>query len=169
VNWQQLLQLDSTLIMDQVVKAMFEDVFEVENRMVIRFLKTIEKPKVYFEFDESLMEDFEIDELTGISDQDRIDFARGRIHDLFEDNMCSVHVIDVESKAMPPASLAMTMYYHPQGVAEFYDLTICHSAEDYLASLKPECILEQGDLPDEEILKLWKKPKARRKAKSKMS
>jgi hypothetical protein len=119
--------------------------------------------------DETLMEDFEIDELTGISDQDRIDFARGRIHDLFEDNMCSVHVIDVESKAMPPASLAMTMYYHPQGGAEFYDLTICHSAEDYLASLKPECILEQSDLPDEEILKLWKKPKARRKAKLKMA
>jgi hypothetical protein len=29
--------------------------------------------------------------------------------------------------------------------------------------------LEQGDLPDEEILKLWKKPKARRKANLKMA
>ena len=115
--------------------------------------------------DETLMEDFDIDESTGISDQDRIDFVRGKIHDLFEDNMCSIHVIDVESKGMPPASLTMTMYYHPQGGAEFYDLTICHSAEDYLASLKPEYILEQSDLPDDEILKLWKKPKARRKAK----
>ena len=119
--------------------------------------------------DETLLEYFDIDESIGISDEDRIGFARGRIHSLFEDSMCSVHVIDVESKAMPPASLAMTMYYHPQGGAEFYDLTICHSAEDYLASLKPECILEQGDLTDEEILKLWKKPKARRKAKSKMA
>ena len=115
--------------------------------------------------DETLMEDFDIDESTGISDQDRIDFVRGKIHDLFEDNMCSIHVIDVESKGMPPASLAMTMYFHPQGGAEFYDLTICHSAEDYLASLKPEYILDQSDLPDDEILKLWKKPKARRKAK----
>jgi hypothetical protein len=119
--------------------------------------------------DGTLLEYFDIDESIGFSDEDRIGFARARINSLFEDGMCSVHVIDVESKGMPPASLAMTLYYHPQGGAEFYDLTICHSAEDYLASLKPECILEQGDLTDEEILKLWKKPKARRKAKFKMA
>jgi hypothetical protein len=114
--------------------------------------------------DETLLEYFDIDESTGISDQDRIDFVRGRIHYLFENSMCSIHVIDVESKGMPPASLAMTMYYHPQGGAEFYDLTLCHSAEDYLASLQPECILAQGDISDEEILRRWKRPRAKKKA-----
>ena len=41
----------------------------------------------------------------------------------------------------------MTMYHHAQGGAEFYDLSLCHSAEQYLASLK-----------------LWKKPKPKCKA-----
>jgi hypothetical protein len=115
--------------------------------------------------DETLLEYFDINESIGITDEDRIGLARGRIDSLIEDSMCSAHVIDVESKGMPPASLAMTMYFHPQGGAEFYDLTICHSAEDYLASLKPEYILGQSDLSDDEILKLWKKSKARKKAK----
>lgn len=117
--------------------------------------------------DETLLEYFDINESIGITDEDRIGFARGRIDSLFEESMCSAHVIDVESTSMPPAYLAMTLYFHPQGGAVFYDLTMCHSVEDYIASLKPECILEQGDMPDEEILKLWRKPEARRKAKIK--
>jgi len=119
--------------------------------------------------DATMMDYIDVDQETGITDQIRIDFARGRLDALLEETMCSIHAIDVTSKGMPPASLCIMMYYHGQGGASFYDLTVCHSIEDYLASLKPENILANGDLSDKELLKLWRKPKALRKPKSKMS
>ena len=119
---------------------------------------------VEFMDDATLVDYIDVDEKTGITDEYRINFARGRLDSLIEENMYSIHAIDVESKNMPPASLGIMMYYHGQGGAHFYDISVCHSPEDYLASLKPETILEQGDLRDEDILKLWKKQRRRKKA-----
>lgn len=120
---------------------------------------------VEFMDDATLMDYIDVDEKTGITDEYRINFARGRLDSLIEESMYSIHAIDVESKNMPPASLGIMMYYHGQGGAHFYDISVSHSSEDYLASLKPETILEQGDLRDEDILKFWKKPRKKKKAK----
>jgi hypothetical protein len=117
---------------------------------------------VEFLDDATLMDHIDVDGPNGITDQYRIDFARGRLDSLVEESMYSIHAIDVESKAMPPASLCVMMYYHGQGGSSYYDLSVCHSAEDYLESLKPETILEQGDLGDDDILKLWKKPQRKK-------
>ncbi len=118
---------------------------------------------VEFMDDATLMDHIDDDQPQRITDQYRINFARGRLDSLFGETMCSIHAIDVESNAMPPASLCMMVYFHGQGGTSFYDLTICHSVEDYLESLKPETILEQGDLRDDDILKLWKNPRAKLK------
>ena len=115
--------------------------------------------------DDSTLMDYEyVDEKTGITDQSRINFARGRLQSLLDETMCSIHTIDVESKAMPPATLCIMMYYHPLGGSSYYDISVWHTEDEYLDCLKPEIILEQGDISDVEILKLWKKPRVRKKA-----
>jgi hypothetical protein len=114
--------------------------------------------------DATLLDYVDVDEKTGITVQDRINFARGRLEHLLNETMCSIHAIDVESKAMPPASLCIMMYYHGQGGSSYYDISVWHTEDEYLASLKPEIILEQGDITDVEILNLWKKPRAKKKS-----
>ena len=51
------------------------------------------------------------------------------------------------------------MYFHPQGGAEFYDLIVCHSIDDYLESLRGEIVMDVNSLSDQVILKLWHKGK----------
>lgn len=125
----------------------------------------IDRDRLIEFLDDSIFMDYEyVDEKTGITDQDRINFARGRLQYLLDESMYSIHAFEVESKSMPPASLCIMMYYHGQGGATYYDISVWHSYDEYLAIQKPEIIMEQGDISDDEILKLWKKPRARKKS-----
>ena len=51
----------------------------------------------------------------------------------------------------------MMMYFHPQGGAEFYDLMLCHSIDDYLESLKGDIAMDADSLSDRDILRFWTK------------
>ena len=107
--------------------------------------------------DETLMEFTDITERKSIINSDRILFARRHIDSLISSSMDSFHSIPISSKKFPPAELCLTMYFHPQGGADFYDICICHSAEDFVEAVKGELIMDAKDLSDKEILDLWRK------------
>ncbi len=113
--------------------------------------------------DATLVGSMDVDKKTDITDPYRINFAKGRLNALFDQSACSIHALDVASKAMPPASLCMMIQYNGVSGARFHNLVVCHCAEDYLASLKSEAALERGSLRDEDILKLCKKPRVKHK------
>lgn len=113
--------------------------------------------------DASLVAPMNVDTKTSITDTYRVNFAKGRLNALFDQSACSIHALDVASKAMPPASLCMMIQHNGVSGARFHNLVVCHCAEDYLASLKHEVVLEQGALQDEDILKLSKTPRVKHK------
>lgn len=117
--------------------------------------------------DENLLEHRDIGNKQNITNDDRIAFARGLIDYLLSDSMDSCHSIPIETDQMPPAVLCFIMYFHPQGGASFYDLRVCHSAEDYLRDCGGEIINDSADLSNSEILGLWRKSEAHLKSWSK--
>lgn len=109
--------------------------------------------------DDYLLDCTDIEKHSLIKNPDRIEFGRSVIASRLDDCMDSIHFIPVDSLSMPPAALCMMMYYHPQGGAEFSDLVLCHSIEDYLESLKGDIVMNADDLSDGDILGLWRKAK----------
>jgi len=92
-----------------------------------------------------------------ITDAIRLEFARQKIDHLLTESMDSMHVIELESKSMPPAVLCVLMYYHGQGGAFFNSIDVDFSAEDYIESFKEDIILDQHSLSDQQILSAWMK------------
>jgi hypothetical protein len=109
--------------------------------------------------DDYLLECTDIDNYSRIKNADRIEFARSVIASSLEESMDSIHSIPVLSDTMPPADLCMMMYFHPQGGAEFSNLFVCHSIDDYLEPLKGDIAMDANSLSDRDILKLWRKGK----------
>lgn len=109
--------------------------------------------------DDDLLEYSDIANYSRIKNADRIEFARSVIASRLEESMDSIHSIPVLSETMPPADLCMMMYFHPQGGAEFSNLVVCHSIEDYLEPLKGDIVMDANSLSDRDILKLWHKGK----------
>jgi hypothetical protein len=71
--------------------------------------------------------------------------------------MDSMHVIELESKKMPPAVICILMYFHPQGGAFFDPIKVDFTVEDYLDSIKDDIILDKDHLSDQLILQAWVK------------
>ena len=107
--------------------------------------------------DEVLIEYVDIDQQLRITNDDRISFARNHMEFKISESMDSFHSIAFETKKMPPAVLCITMYYHGQGGAEFHDISVCHSTEDYLQDCCGEIIMDPNDLSDLKIIEMWKK------------
>lgn len=116
----------------------------------------IERAKEFFS-DEALLDYGYAVEISTITDEIRLEFARHKIDYLLNDSMDSMHVIEIESTKMPPAVLCILMYYHGQGGAFFNAISVDFSAEDYVDSMKNEIILDQQYLTDSQILKYWVK------------
>ncbi len=109
--------------------------------------------------DDYLLECTDIDDYSRIKNADRIEFARSDITSRLNESMDSIHRVSVRSDAMPPADLCMMVYFHPQGGAEFSNIVVCHSIDDYLESLKGDIVMDAKSLSDRDILKLWHKGK----------
>ena len=116
----------------------------------------IDEAKEFFS-DEMLIDyGYEV-EPPDITDAIRLTFARERIEHLISVSMDSMHVIELESKKMPPAVICILMYFHPQGGAFFDPIKVDFTVEDYLDSTKDDIILDKDQLSDQLILQAWVK------------
>ena len=107
--------------------------------------------------DEMLMDYGYVVDAIEITDAIRVEFARQKIDYLITESMDSMHVIELESKSMPPAVLCILMYYHGQGGAFFNSIDVDFSAEDYVNSIKDEIVLDHHYITDQQILEAWMK------------
>lgn len=108
--------------------------------------------------DSALREDWDIGQKSRIRNADRIEYARSEIANRLADGMDTIACIPIDSPTMPPADLCMMVdYNHPQGGAQFPDLMVCHSIDDYLESLKGDIVMDADSLSDRDILRLWTK------------
>jgi hypothetical protein len=127
---------------DYVVDGLFSSYFHIENI------------KEFFS-DEMLIDYGYVVNSTDINNEIRIKCARDRINYLLSESMDSMHVINLESKKMPPAVLCILMYHHGQGGAYFNSIKVDFSVEDYIDSIKGDIILGQNYLSDQQILQNW--------------
>ena len=107
--------------------------------------------------DEMLIEYDYVEYASEITDAIRLEFARQKIDHLLTESMYSMHVIELESKHMPPAVLCVLMYYHGQGGAFFNSIDVDFSAEDYINLVKDDIILYQHYITDSQLLEAWAK------------
>ena len=116
----------------------------------------IDEAKEFFS-DEMLIEYDYVEYASEITDAIRLEFARQKIDHLLTESMYSMHVIELESKHMPPAVLCVLMYYHGQGGAFFNSIDVDFSAEDYINLVKDDIILYQHYITDSQLLEAWAK------------